>query len=202
MARRRESLASRSAGGYTLLEILVVVAVLGIAAALLVPAMGQTDSLRVQAAVRTVVADITYMQSDALAYQDRRALVFSPVIWQQAPQGGSWGIAQGGTNLYTGYDVNGAQLTAQDIMIDEARPGGQMVVPFTDPRFAGAAIMAVNIDGGTTLIFDEIGGPVSTLSGDTPSAGGSITIQGSGQEFRINIEGFTGQVTVERVENP
>lgn len=43
---------------------------------------------------------------------------------------------------------------------------------------------------------------MSTLSGDTPSAGGSITIQGSGQEFRINIEGFTGQVTVERVENP
>ncbi|MFN9974149.1 MAG: Tfp pilus assembly protein FimT/FimU, partial [Phycisphaerae bacterium] len=53
--------------GYTLVEVLIVVTVLGIAGAVAAPAFSQTGVLRVQAALRSIVADISEAQSDALA---------------------------------------------------------------------------------------------------------------------------------------
>jgi len=57
----------------------VTVVVLGIAGALIIPAMGQVDVLRAQAAVRTLVSDITFAQADAAATQERRAILFGAV---------------------------------------------------------------------------------------------------------------------------
>jgi general secretion pathway protein H len=169
--------------GYTLIEVLIVVVVLGIAAALLVPSMGQTGVLRVQAAVRTVVADIAYAQSDALAYQQRRALVFD----QDA-------------NKYTIYNVRGdAPFPDEDILVDGTRENGRAEVGFNDPRFGGAVITGVSFDGGSILTFDEIGGPVKTPTGDSPSTGGYVEISGSGSVFRVNVEAYTGRVSVVRV---
>ncbi|MFO0493813.1 MAG: Tfp pilus assembly protein FimT/FimU [bacterium] len=62
--------------GLTLVEVMVVIALLGIAAALVVPAMGTTGGLRVQGAIRTIVSDLTFAQSDAIAFQQPRAVVF------------------------------------------------------------------------------------------------------------------------------
>lgn len=184
MMPRRSVFPARLLGrGYTLLEVLVVVTVLGIAAALLVPAMGQTGVLRVQAAVRTVVADIAFAQSDALAYQRRRALVFDL-----------------DANSYKIFEVNGdAPFPDEDILIDGARENGRADVGFNDPRFGGAAITDVDFDGGAILTFDEIGGPVQTPTGDTPSTGGYVEISGSGSVFRVNVEAYTGRVSVARI---
>lgn len=170
------------ARAYTLIEVLVVVTLLGIAAALLVPSMGQTGVLRVQAAVRTVVADIAYAQSDALAYQRRRALVFDK-----------------DANRYTIYDVHGdAPFPDEDILVDGTRETGKAEVAFNDPRFGGAMITGVDFDGGSILTFDEIGGPVSTPTGESPSVGGYVEITGSGSVFRVNVEAYTGRVSVTR----
>ncbi|MBX3362550.1 MAG: type II secretion system protein [Phycisphaeraceae bacterium] len=56
------SLRRTTARAYTLIEVLVVVTVLGIAAALVIPEMSSAHSLRVQASVRTIVSDITFAQ--------------------------------------------------------------------------------------------------------------------------------------------
>src|SRR5690606_19368519 len=71
---RAEGLVKRSA--FTLVEMLVVIVILGIAGALVIPAMGSTGVLRVQGAVRTIVSDMTFMQADAVAFQEKRAMVF------------------------------------------------------------------------------------------------------------------------------
>lgn len=68
---------SRSRGGYTLIELVITLALLGIAGTMVIPAMTQSGVLRTQAAVRTIVADITFLQGDALAYQERRAIWFN-----------------------------------------------------------------------------------------------------------------------------
>ena len=72
-SRRSGPFAARA---YTLIEILVVVVVLGICAAVAIPSMSSASVLRAQAAVRTLVSDITYAQSDALAFQVGRAILF------------------------------------------------------------------------------------------------------------------------------
>ena len=54
---------------FTLIELLIVVVLLGIAGMLVVPAMGSVGVLRIQAAVRTLVSDLTFAQGDAIAQQ-------------------------------------------------------------------------------------------------------------------------------------
>lgn len=174
---------ARARRGYTLLEMLLVVGLLAIAATLVVPAMGNTDILRVQAAVRTLVADMTFAQADALAFQHRRALVFDTT-----------------NNTLTLYEVNGTTLSAGDILPSPGAFGvnGQYIRDLNRAEFAGAALSAVDFDGGATLIFDEMGGPVNSLTGEEPALPGYVEISGSGQTFRINVEAYTGRITVQR----
>ncbi|MBL8761699.1 MAG: type II secretion system protein [Phycisphaerae bacterium] len=163
----------RTARAYTLIELLIVILVLGIAAALIVPSMGGTGSLRVQAAVRTIVADLTETQSDALAFQKGRAIVFDP-----------------DTNSYSMVDVNGAELDVENDLIRRTVIQGA--------EFGDARIASVDCDDDTTLVFDEMGSPVQEPMGSDPAANGKIVVQGSGQEFTITIEAYTGRITVAR----
>lgn len=167
---------SRGRRGYTLVEILIVVTVLGIAGALVVPAMGGTGVLRVQAAVRTIIADLTEAQSDALAYQRPRAVVFEP---------------ENGRYLVT--RVNGATIDPEtDMILDRTINHGN--------QFGDSAISATRFDTDNVLIFDEMGGPIARPGETTPASTGTITVTGSGQTFVISVEAYTGRVTVERQE--
>lgn len=171
------------ARAYTLIEVLVVVAILGTAAALVVPSMSSAGNLRVQAAVRELVSDITFAQSDAVAYQARRAIIFYE-----------------GEGRYVLCEVRGSVIDPDvDALFDINRDGQRYEVIFDEQRTAGAAIIEAQFDGDNVLIFDELGGPVETADGDRPSMGGFIRIRDAmGQTFRIDIEAYTGRVTVER----
>jgi len=165
----------RSSKAYTLVELLVVIVIMGIAGALVIPSMGQTGVLRVQAAVRTVVSDITFAQSDGLAYQRGRAIVFDVT-----------------KNRYTLVDIRGTTIDA-DLNAIQATNLNQA-------EFGGARITKAEFgEASSTLIFDEMGGPVTTAGGNVPAADGIIEITGSDQVFRITVEGYTGRVTTERV---
>ncbi len=176
-----KSVTPRQSRGYTLVELIITTAILGTMGALVVPAMSQTGVLRVQTAVRAVIADITFAQSDALAYQARRAVVFDVQ-----------------NNLYTVVEVNGAEIDIEnDALYNPGKFGQKYVQDFTDDIFGGASLASANIDGDGLLIFDELGGPVLTTTGNAPSAGGTIDITGSGSTYQITIEAFTGRISVE-----
>mgnify|MGYP001065828674 FL=1 len=171
---------------FTLIEILITVAILGLAGALVIPAMGESHVLRVQAAVRTIVADITLAQSEAVAFQERRAILFD------VP-----------TSTYRLIEVPGDELDPdKNTMYDPARPSGLYIVDFLDQRFGGSRITEVNFDGESYLIFDALGGPVRDPAGNEPGNGGFIRLSGSGSRYLITVEAFTGRVTVERDTEP
>lgn len=171
--------------GYTLVELLLVVALMGLAAALVVPSMDSADALRVQAGVRSIVADITFAQSDALAYQEGRAIVFDPE-----------------NNSYTVCEVNGVTVDpATDAIWINGYPNNRYEVQFGDRRYADAVIESVDFDGNTTLVIDALGGPVMSPGSDEPGNGGSIIVVGSQSRFSIDVAPFTGRVTVERIED-
>lgn len=163
---------------YTLVEMLIVVTVLGIAGALIVPSFASTDVLRVQGAVRTIVSDLTVAQSDAIAFQQGRGIIF-----YDDPADPRYIVAE----------VNGTTLDPALDMVTERRLGGS--------AFGFLQIEAINMPD-DTLIFDELGGPVTTPGGSTPAAAGWIDLIGSGQRFRIHVEAYTGRVTVERLPDP
>ena len=54
-------------GGFTLVEILAVVVILGIASAIVIPQIGTRDDMRVKAASRTLIADLIYAQNLAIS---------------------------------------------------------------------------------------------------------------------------------------
>lgn len=182
-SRRRVLLPLR--GGYTLVEVLVVVTVLGLAAALIAPSMGSTGVLRIQAAARQLVADITFAQSDALAYQSRRAIVFLP-----------------GENRYVVCEVNGPIVDPEtDAIWNPSRPSEKYDITIDAEKMGGAQITDANFNGDPAhvLVFDELGGPVQAPDSEKPSSGGFVEITGSGFVYRVEVEAYTGRVTVTNV---
>ena len=77
--------------GFTLIEILVVVVILGIASAVIVPQIGRRDDLTVSAASRVLMADLIFAQNKAIAMQARYCVVFDQAnakyqLYQLVPQ--------------------------------------------------------------------------------------------------------------------
>lgn len=169
---------------YTLVELLVVITILGIMGTMVLPSLGSSNVLRVQAAVRSIVADITFAQSDALAYQQGRAVMFNEE-----------------ENLYTLVEVHGEDLDADaDALYDAQRRDQRYRVNLDEMDFGGARIENVEFNGGLNLIFDELGGPVPAGGSDASSTGGSLEVAGVDSRFRVTVAPFTGRVTVQKLE--
>ncbi len=170
--------------GYTLVEVLVVVVILGIAGAMVAPSLSQAGVLRIQSAVRMIVSDITFAQMDALGYQEQRAIVFDI-----------------DNNQYTLIQVNGNTIDPDaDALYDIKGPDQRYRIDLNDERYGGTVIESASFDGDNILIFDEMGGPVSAPGTSNLSDGGSIVLAGPLSRWRINVAAFTGRVTVTRLD--
>jgi len=160
---------------YTLIEVLIVVTVLGIAASMVVPAFSQTNTLRLQAAVRTIVADITQAQSDAVALQAPQAIVF---------------FAEGAESRYIIAPISGTMVDISPDVIVTRLIGGE--------EFGNAILTNMTIPDGV-LVFDAMGGPVQAPGSDVPASTASIQVRAGDQAYVITIEAYTGRVTVQSV---
>jgi type II secretory pathway pseudopilin PulG len=162
-----------------LIEVLLVIVMMGIASALVVPSLGTTDVLRIQSSVRTIVSDLNFAQSDALARQRGRAIVFD------IPH-----------NSYSIVEVHGSTLNPATDTI--------YTVSLSNTRkFNDAQLVSATFDGGSnTLVYDELGGPVTAPGSSTPGNGGTIVVTGSRSRFNIMVEPYTGRVTVTRISGP
>jgi prepilin-type N-terminal cleavage/methylation domain-containing protein len=176
---------TRSSRAFTLIEMLIVVALLGLAGALVIPSMSSVGALRVQGALRTIVSDITLAQSDAIAFQEKRAMVFD------VPN-----------NSYRLLAVNGSAIDPDtQTMFDPTKSDGRYIVTLTNPSFGGSRITSVRMNGSntnTTLIFDDMGTPIIDAGSDQTSSGGVISVAGMDSAWDIVIDAFTGRVSVRR----
>lgn len=163
---------------YTLIELLIAIVLLGIASAVVIPSIGSADALKVQSAVRAIVADINAAQSEALATQRGRAIVFDVT-----------------NNKYQIIEVNGTTLNPAQDLIREVR------LVTTGSGLTGT-IASADFGGTGTLVFDELGGPVTGPGSSTPGAGGTIRVTGFGSTFQLTVEAYTGRVTVQRLAGP
>ena len=174
---------SRGSGGYTLLELMVVLVLMGVAAAMVVPNVRGSENIRIQTAVRAIASDIMYAQSDALAYQARRAVVFDPA-----------------GNTYWIAEVNSDELDFDtDAMYKVDGPDQRFLVDVDITSGGAAQIVSADFDGDAILVFDELAGPVAGIDSDAPSAGGNIVVGGDdGTAYQLAVEPYTGRVTVQR----
>lgn len=185
--------------GFTLIEVLLIVALLGIAGVLVIPSMNQAGALRVQAGVRTLVSDISFLQAEAIAFQSRRAIWFGKVARLNA-ETGAWEFVDG--NGYTMAEVTGPELTlSTNFLTDPDDPRRPFFRDFSGGDYGGAIISNARFNGGELLIFDEIGGTVAELDGPDPGEGGEVTIEGSGSQFIVSVQPYSGRVIVTRTRD-
>lgn len=167
----------QSRRGYTLIEVLITVTIMGLAAAIVVPNMMKGGTLGVQAGARMIIADLLFAQNEAMAQQSTRRVVFDAdnniYRIQKFDAGSSAWVLEYNPSLGMGGNQQNYEMD-----FDE------------DSRFDGIDIVSVDFNGSSTIEFDDLG---------TPSNGGTIRLQFEEHLYEITVAPFTGRVTVEKV---
>lgn len=175
--RKNSAQLRRSTSAYTLIEVLITVTIMGIAAAIIVPNMLRAGTLGVQAGARMIIADLLFAQNEAMAQQSTRRVVFDAAdnsyrVEKYDTTTSAWVLefnpSEGTTNNMQNYEVD----------FDE------------DNRFTGIDIVSATFNGTNTVEFDDLG---------NPSSGGTVRLRFDEHVYEINVAPFTGRVTVERV---
>lgn len=166
-------------GGYTLVEVLITVTIMGIAAAVVVPNMMQGGSLGVQAGARMLIADMMFAQNEAMAQQNSRRVTFDPDdnsyrVEEFDRSAGVWVLEYN--------PVLGGSANSENYEIDFDDDG----------RFRGVEIVSADFNGATQVEFDDLG---------NPSSGGTVRLRFETHVFDVKVAPFTGRITVERIGN-
>jgi prepilin-type N-terminal cleavage/methylation domain-containing protein len=168
--------------GFTLIEILCVVVILGIASAIIIPQIGSRDDLNSAAAARVLMSDLMYAQNRAIAMQKKHFVVFN---------GQTYTIESRNT------DVSALFTVTQPITKDP------YIVTFgqANTPLANSSLSSPTFGSSTTVAFDEMGSPYAYNSASntlTPlSAAGTINVTCGAKTLRISIEPYTGEATVQ-----
>ena len=171
----------RQRNGYTLLELIIVIALLALAAVLLVPSLVGLSRMETQAAVRRLVSDIGFAQADAMANQTYRRIQF-------LDDGRGYALLRVDEASFADpFDAETADYLDDPSGTASAR--GRYIVDFVaDERY----------DGGERIPFGPLGGTVSSVG--LPAGAGRIVVLGTDESFEVLVTPMTGKLTVRKLE--
>ncbi len=161
--------------GFTLVEIIIVVVILGIAALMAVPMLSSAADMQVRSAANRIAADLDYTKGLAITHQSYYSVIF---------------------------DVSGEFYEIQDetgTPIDHPVNPGTFVVDFsTDSRLSQVNIVSADFDpdSSETITFDYLGSPYSGTGTAAPLNSGQITLQAGDFTLTVDVEPVTGYVTI------
>jgi prepilin-type N-terminal cleavage/methylation domain-containing protein len=164
--------------GFTLVEILVVVVILAIAAAMAVPMFSGAAGFQTQSAANMIAADLEYAKSMAISHQQQYGVVFDP-----------------DADSYQVVDCNG------NVIQHPVKAGFQYAVNFHgDSRLNSVDLASANFVGTDSVTtaqvkFNYLGSPYNGNDKDLNS--GSITVQGGGTTMTITVEPVTGYIRIQ-----
>jgi len=165
-----------SGRGFTLIEILMVVVIMGIAAAIIVPQMAPRNDLQCASAARSLMGDLLYAQSRSIALGQMQYVQFNT-----------------STNTYQVLDT----ISPNHVI---THPVNQ--TPYTVTTGTGSlpnvAINSASFDSNTTVAFDSMGIPYSWTSGTGPVAlsAGSVIFKAGANTKTVTISPFSGEIKI------
>jgi prepilin-type N-terminal cleavage/methylation domain-containing protein len=167
----------RPAGsGFTVVELLIVVVIVAIAALTAIPMMISADSFQIRSAANMVAADLEYAKTIAIS----RDQCFS-VVFDKAAES------------YRIEDESGAVIAHPvkkgfDYIIDFQNDSGLNKVDIEDVDF--------DPDSGHTITFDYLGSPYSGSGTSNPLNSGVVSLRAGQITVTVNIEPVTGFISI------
>ncbi len=171
--------------GYTLLELILVIGLLGLAAALLVPHVVGLSRMETQSAVRRLISDISYAQSDALANQAYRRVQF-------LDEGRGYALLSVDEVTFS-LPFDPETATYLEDPSGTYQSFGRYVVDYVDDdRYAGVSLGSIETAGtGNWITFDPLGGTVSSVG--TAAGSSRIVVEGTDESFEVLVTPMTGK---------
>ena len=163
-----------TAKGFTLIEVIMVIVILGIIAWIAFPQVSPFGEITLRAAAHRVAADLRYAQAQAISHRQVHGVLFDPVAesyWVYAP------------------------IPATPV-VDPASRGKTLRVDFTTrTEYRGVTILSASFGTTPGVRFDYFGVPRDTAGVDL-AATGRVILTASGQLDTIDVSPETGKVTV------
>lgn len=179
-------------GGYTIIELVIVVAILGVIAAVAVPSMSSGTDARLRLAADDVAGAIRYARSEAIRTRDAHGVTISQVTQKvtvekydltTAPISVLFTMTQPVDKRPYDFNVN-TRSTTQDVTISNSQD------PF---NYTG-------LGRRQSLIFDGYGTP-KWIVGSAPTTHllveGVVELSLGNRTLSVNIDPITGRVTVQ-----
>ncbi|HEY0009610.1 MAG TPA: prepilin-type N-terminal cleavage/methylation domain-containing protein [Tepidisphaeraceae bacterium] len=165
--------------GFSLIEILVVITILAIVAAVAAPQLGSRDDLKLASASRMLMSDLMYAQSRSISQQKKHYVQFA------------------GQQYF--LIARNAAGTALDQIAHPLNPGNY-IVSLDAGALSGLSLIETTFGNASIVGFDELGSPLQYNASDgtsTPlTTTGIIRLQSGQQIMTIMIEPYTGEMSV------
>ena len=159
--------------GFTLIELIIVIVIISIAALTAIPMMSSAASVQIRSAANMLTADLEYAKSMAISRGQKFSVVFDK-----------------DTEKYWIEDQNG------NVIAHPVKKGFDYVVDFqNDSRLNKVDIVDADFDTTSEVKFDYLGSPYNGNS--TPLNSGVISLQAGGTNTTVRVEAVTGFVLIE-----
>ncbi len=166
--------------GFTLVELLITVLIIGIAAGLAVPMLGSTSTTKLREAGKLLAADLAFAQNESITHgSDLRTVVFDTDT--------------------ASYHIG--TVSDPDTPITNPIGGEPFRVTFGEGRakqLAGVSIVGLSMNGDTGATADRF---VFGLYGQIDQASdATITLGADGMTITLTVEASTGETTLSNLQ--
>ncbi len=159
--------------GFTIIELIVVMVILVIAALVAVPMFSSAADMQLRSAGNMIAADLEYAKNLAIARQQNHSVVFDT------------------TNNAYHVEVTGGAIIAHPV-----NPGDLSVSFPTTSSLSQVTIVSTDFTN-DTITFNYLGSPFSGSGTATPLNSGQINLQAGTFTMTVTVEPVTGYVTIQ-----
>lgn len=157
---------------FTLIEVLMVIVILAIAAAMVVPMVSSAASMQLRSAANMIAADLEYAKSMAITKGQNYCVAFDK-----------------NTETYRIEDQTGS------VIPHPVKKGFDYLIDFrNDSRLSRVDIIGADFDATNKVKFDYLGSPYN--GNDNPLNSGVINLQAGAATATVTVEPVTGYISI------